>query len=86
MEYTFYDDGKIWLYDIAKFYGIDWEAKSISCRGNAYFAELDEDKENGNHVLTICTVTVWSQSELFEEINDEIFFGSCKLAYREIEP
>ena len=41
----------IWLDELAKFYGIDYEKKHISVRGNIYFAEMDADDMNDHYVL-----------------------------------
>lgn len=38
----------IWLVEVAKYYGIDYEAKHISFRGHIYWAEFEEDDD---HVL-----------------------------------
>ena len=47
----------IWLDDLAKFHGIDYEAKHISVRGHIYWAEYEEDED---HVLlSFETETAW---------------------------
>ena len=35
----------IWLSDLAKHYGIDYEAKQICVRGHIYWAEYEEDED-----------------------------------------
>lgn len=35
----------IWLNDLAKYFGIDYEAKGISVRGHIYWAEYDEEED-----------------------------------------
>ena len=37
----------IWLDELAKYYGIDYLTKHISVRGHVYWAEYEEDKDNG---------------------------------------
>ena len=58
----------IWLDELAKYYGIDYEAKHISVRGHIYWAEFEEDDD---HVLlSFDTESAWDAcNELFEEIN-----------------
>ncbi|MDO4497928.1 MAG: hypothetical protein Q4B58_08910 [Bacteroidales bacterium] len=75
----------VWLSDIAEHYGIDCQTKHISCRGKVYYAELETEEVNGNEVLTICTETAWTRSELFEVINKDVFKDECEVAYREME-
>ncbi len=61
----------IWLDELAKYYGIDYEAKHISVRGHIYFAEYEED--NGRALLSFETETAWDAcNELFEEINHKL--------------
>lgn len=35
----------IWLDDLAKHYGIDYQKKHISVRGHIYWAEYEEDED-----------------------------------------
>lgn len=51
----------IWLDELAKYYGIDYEAKHISVRGHIYWAEYEEDEENDNYLLSFCTETAWDE-------------------------
>ena len=61
----------IWLDELAKYYGIDYEAKHISVRGHIYFAEYEED--NGRALLSFESETAWDAcNELFEEINHKL--------------
>lgn len=55
----------IWLNDLAKYFGIDYEAKGISVRGHIYWAEYDEEED----LLSLETESAWDRSELIEEIN-----------------
>lgn len=55
----------IWLGDLAKHFGIDYEARHISVRGHIYWAEYDEEED----MLSLETESAWDRSELFEEIN-----------------
>lgn len=73
----------IWLDDLAKFYGIDYEAKHISVRGHIYWAEYEEDED---HVLlSFETETAWDAcNELFEEIN-HLLLDELEISYRVVE-
>lgn len=73
----------IWLDDLAKFYGIDYEAKHISVRGHIYLAEYEEDED---HVLlSFETETAWDAcNELFEEIN-HLLWDELEISYRVVE-
>ena len=75
----------IWLDDLAKFYGIDYEAKHISVRGHIYWAEYEEDEENDNYLLSFCTETAWDAcNDLFEEIN-HLLWDELEISYRVVE-
>lgn len=75
----------IWLDELAKFYGIDYEKKHISVRGHIYFAEMDADDKNDRYVLTIETDTAWTGChDLFREIGS-ILWDELVINYREIE-
>ena len=58
----------IWLDELAKHYGIDFEARHISVRGHIYWAEYNEE----DNILSIETETAWDRSELIEEINKDL--------------
>ena len=73
----------IWLDDLAKFYGIDYESKHISVRGHIYWAEYEEDED---HVLlSFETETAWDAcNEIFEEIN-HLLWDELEISYRVVE-
>ena len=73
----------IWLDDLVKFYGIDYEAKHISVRGHIYWAEYEEDED---HVLlSFETETAWDAcNNLFEEIN-RLLGDELSISYRVCE-
>lgn len=73
----------IWLDDLAKYYGIDYEAKHISVRGHIYWAEYEEDED---HVLlSFETESAWDAcNELFEEIN-HLLWDELEISYRVVE-
>ena len=73
----------IWLDELAKFYGIDYEAKHISVRGHIYWAEYEEDDD---HVLlSFETESAWDAcNELFEEIN-HLLWDELEISYRVVE-
>ena len=58
----------IWLGDLAKHYGIDFEARHISVRGLIYWAEYNEE----DNILSVETESAWDRSELIEEINKDL--------------
>ena len=70
----------VWLDDLAKFYGVDYEAKHISVRGKIYWAEYEEDEENDTRLLSFETETAWDRSELFEEIN-HLLWDELSISY-----
>lgn len=70
----------IWLDDLAKYFGIDYDAKGISVRGHIYWAEYDEEED----LLSLETETAWDRSELFEEIN-HILGDTLSISFRCIE-
>ena len=73
----------IWLDELAKYYGIDYEAKHISVRGHIYWAEVEEDDD---HVLlSFDTESAWDAcNELFEEIN-HLLWDELSISYRVCE-
>lgn len=77
---------KIWLSDLARYYGIDFENKGISVRGHIYFSELESNPEDGFYLLTIETETAWTGChDLFYAIN-KVLWNELTISYREIEP
>ena len=49
----------IWLSDLAKHYGIDYEAKQICVRGHIYWAEYEEDED-------VCLLSFETEQHLAE--------------------
>lgn len=75
----------IWLDDLAKFYGIDYEAKHISVRGHIYWAEYEEEEENDKFLLSLSTESAWDAcNDLFEEIN-HLLWDELSISYRVCE-
>lgn len=76
----------VMLYQLADFYGIEYEKRRISVRGHIYFAELESNEETGYYLLTIETETAWTGChDLFNAINKDILWGELSISYREIE-
>ena len=70
----------IWLGDLAKHYGIDFEAKQICVRGHIYWAEYEEDE--GTCLLSFETETAWDAcNDIFFEI-DRLLDGELSISYR----
>ena len=74
----------VWLDELARYYGIDHEAKHISVRAHIYWAEYEEDEENDTYLLSLETETAWDRSELFEEIS-HILWDEISVSYRVTE-
>ena len=75
----------IWLDDLAKFYGIDYEAKHISVRGHISWAEDEEDEENDNFLLSFSTESAWDAcNDLCEELN-HLLWDELSISYRVCE-
>lgn len=75
----------IWLGDLAKHYGIDYEAKHIMVRGNIYWAEYEEDPTNDYYLLSFETESAWSEpNEIFEEIS-HLLWDELEINYRVTE-
>ena len=73
----------IWLDELAKYYGIDYQTKHISVRGHVYWAEYEEDKDNA--LLSFETETAWDAcNDLFEEINRKLG-NELSISYRVCE-
>ena len=53
----------IWLDELAKYYGIDYQTKHISVRGHVYWAEYEEDKDNA--LLSFETESAWDEIGTF---------------------
>ena len=75
--------GNVWLGDLAKEYGIDFEQKSISVRGEIYWAEYEEDDDYA--LLSFDTETAWAAcTDFFDELN-RVLDGKLSISYRETE-
>ena len=73
----------IWLDALAKYYGIDYEAKHISVRGHIYWAEYEEDDDYV--LLSFETESAWDAcNNLFEEIN-HLLWDELEISYRVVE-
>ena len=76
---------KLWLDELAKFYGIDYQKKGISVRGGIICAEYEERVEDDFYLLSFSTETAWSScTELFEEIN-HLLWDELSISYRVCE-
>ena len=70
----------IWLDDLAKHYGIDYQKKHISVRGHIYWAEYEEDEDTS--LLSFETETAWDAcNDLFFEIN-RLLDDELSISYR----
>ena len=73
----------VWLGDVAKHYGIDYEQMGISVRGHIYWAEYEE---NDDYILlSFDTETAWTACNDFFDALNEKFEGAFSISYREIE-
>lgn len=73
----------VWLCDVAKHYGIDYEQMGISVRGHIYWAEYEEDDDYA--LLSFDTETAWAACNDFFDALNEKFDGAFSISYREIE-
>lgn len=73
----------VWLCDVAKHYGIDYEQMGISVRGHIYWAEYEEDDDYA--LLSFDTETAWTACNDFFDALNEKFDGAFSISYREIE-
>lgn len=70
----------IWLDDLAKHYGIDYQKKHISVRGYIYWAEYEEDEDTS--LLSFETETAWDAcNDPFFEIN-RLLDDELSISYR----
>lgn len=70
----------IWLDDLAKHYGIDYQKKHISVRGHIYWAEYEEDEDTS--LLSFETETAWDAcNDLFFVIN-RLLDDELSISYR----
>ena len=73
----------VWLCDVAKHYGIDYEQMGISVRGHIYWAEYEENENYA--LLSFDTETAWTACNDFFNALNEKFEGAFSISYREIE-
>ena len=73
----------VWLGDVAKHYGIDYEQMGISVRGHIYWAEYEENDDYA--LLSFDTETAWTACNDFFDALNEKFDGAFSISYREIE-
>lgn len=73
----------VWLGDVAKHYGIDYEQMGISVRGYIYWAEYEENDDYA--LLSFDTETAWTACNDFFDALNEKFEGAFSISYREIE-
>ena len=72
---------RIRLEDLAKHYGIDYENKQISVRGDIIFAEYEE----GENLLTLRTRTAWAGCHKFFWAVNEVLGYEMSISFREKE-
>ena len=76
---------KIWLGDLARHYGIDYEARHIMVRGSIYWAEYEEDSSHDCYLLSFETESAWNEpDELFQEIK-HLLWDELEINYRVTE-
>lgn len=76
---------KIWLGDLARHYGIDYEARHIMVRGSIYWAEYEEDPSRDCYLLSFETESAWNEpDELFQEIK-HLLWDELEINYRVTE-
>lgn len=76
---------EVYLYQLAKHYGIDYEKKNISVRGVIYWAELEDNEGDNYSLLSFDTETAWSAcTDFFKELNKTLG-NELSISYREIE-
>lgn len=86
------EKSNIWLGDLANHYGIDYQTRCISVRGNIFTFDYEEDPEVDYYLLSFETESAWDapfkvieaiskvlNDEL--EINYRVFEGGCGLYY-----
>lgn len=73
----------VWLGNVAKHYGIDYEQMGISVRGHIYWAEYEENDDYA--LLSFDTETAWTACNDFFDALNEKFEGAFSISYREIE-
>ena len=72
---------EVWLADLAKHYGIDYEKRQISVRGDIFFAEYDSNE----NLLTLKTMTAWLGCHKFFWALNEVLGDEMSISYLEKE-
>lgn len=72
----------VWLADLAKHYGIDYEKRQIAVRGDIFYAEYEE----GENLLTLKTRTAWEGCHEFFWTVNEVLGDEMSISFREKEP
>lgn len=79
------EERRAWLFRLAEIYGIDYEARRISVRGDVLNAQM-EGETSGDCLLSFDTQTAWTAcTDLFKAINRKLD-GELSISYMEIEP
>lgn len=76
----------VYLYKLAERYGIDYESKGISVRGQIYWAEYEENMEDDFFLLSFDTESAWSACDLFFEELNKALGDELSISWREVEP
>ena len=76
----------VWLLKLAEHYGIDYQERHISVRGNIIYAEYEFDENENWHLLTLETDTAWAGCHDFFYAVNEVLGDELSISYREIEP
>ena len=73
----------VYLHKLAEHYGIDYEHRGISVRGQIYWAEFEDDEDGG--LLSFDTESAWSAcDQFFDELNKVLGY-ELSISYREVE-
>ena len=73
----------VYLHKLAEHYGVDYEHRGISVRGQIYWAEFEEDEDGG--LLSFDTESAWSAcDQFFDELNKVLGY-ELSISYREVE-
>ena len=73
----------VYLHKLAEHYGIDYEHRGISVRGQIYWAEFEDDEDGG--LLSFDTESAWSACDLFFDELNKVLGYELSISYREIE-
>lgn len=74
------------LYELAEHYGINYEGKGYSVRGNIYWAEFEENEEDNFALLSFNTESAWCSCDLFFEDVNTALGNELSISWREVEP